>query len=185
MELLIVDDEDKILELLAHALSSKNITVTTADSARAAMGLLEKRRFDIVLTDIEMETSSAGIDLARKVRKKFPQTDVLIMTDPTTEDVPINALKLGVYDFVVKPIDLFMAKLALRRCLERRNLHARIELCVRAVSSSAEALSRISTRMAGRSGEDSETAEIKAAVNKVQLGLEKLRALGSPLKLEI
>lgn len=184
MELLIADDEEKILELLRQALSGSHVTVTTADSARAAAGLLEKRRFDILLTDVEMESAAAGIDLARKTRKKHPQTDILIMTEHTTVDTTINALKIGAYDFIVKPLDLFLVKFSLRRCMERRNLHARIELCVRTALSSAEALLKISSRMASR-GEDAESVFCKTALDDVQKSLDVLKALGAPPKLEI
>lgn len=178
MELLIVDDEENILELLRRALGGKRVNVTTAETAREALGLLEKRSFDVLLTDISLESSSAGITLAKTVRKKYPKTDILLMSGYNNIDNTINTLRLGAYDFILKPLDLYLVKFALQRCLERRNLHARIEMCVRTSSTAAAALRELSSRL--------ERGDVWAtALDEIAHNLEALKALDAPPKLEL
>ena len=177
MELLIADDEENILELLRRALGGAHVAVTTAETAKEAAALLEKKRFDILLTDICMETPTAGIELARTVRKKFPKTDVLVMTGFGNIDHTINTLKLGAFDFILKPLDLYLVKFAIQRCQERRNLHHRIEMCVRASSTAAASLRALTERL-------EDQVYCRAVLEETAHNLEALKALDSPPKLE-
>lgn len=190
MELLIADDEPSILELLRRALSGKNIHVTGVETGEEAWELIETRRFDILLTDIHMESHSAGLDLARKVRQKHPETDVLVMTSYSLIDNTINTLKLGAYDFIMKPLDLFLVKFSILRCMERRNLHARIKMCVKTAVSGAAALGELAGRLEGLKAGAGEPAAAglgacSAAVEEIRRTLEALKALDAPPKLEV
>ncbi|MFH1726077.1 MAG: response regulator [Elusimicrobiota bacterium] len=125
-EILVVDDEVSILELFHRGIAGKDFKVTTVLSGEEADAILRKKRFDIVVTDVQMDPPN-GLQLAKTIRERWPRTDVIIVTGYPSMDTTINALKYGAYDFIVKPLDLFLMKTALKRCVEHRTMHARLE----------------------------------------------------------
>ena len=86
--LLLVDDEDAILRLLTAILEVRDIAVTTASSAREAVALLGAKEFEVVLTDLRMETALAGYDVARAASQLTPRPLILLLTasSPAAKD---------------------------------------------------------------------------------------------------
>ena len=130
MEILVLDDEAQILELCRRGIEGGAFKVTTAASAKEALAYLSLNRFDILLTDIHMEPPG-GLELTQTVHDHYPDMDVIIMTGYPTMDTVIKAIKLGAYDYLTKPLDLILIKAAIKRCLEKRSLHAKISLVER------------------------------------------------------
>lgn len=77
---LIVDDEDAILTMLKLVLESAAFQVETAHSAAQAQSCLQKGAFDVVLTDMRMETATAGYDVVRAARQLRPRPAIVILT---------------------------------------------------------------------------------------------------------
>lgn len=146
MDLLVVDDEPQVLELCRRGLAGTELTIISAGSAREALQLLGQRRFDILLSDIHMG-APGGLELAKLALKRDPSLDVLIMTGYPSMDSVINALKLGVYDFIIKPLDLVLLKAAIRRCVERRMLHARLAEASSDANASVKILRELGERL--------------------------------------
>ena len=153
MEILIVDDDPTVLEFCRRGISGEEFEVSAAPSGEAAAKLLRSRKFDILLADIIMDPPD-GLALAEMVRKSHAGTDVILITGYPSGDSTINALKAGVYDYIVKPIDLLLLKAALRRCVERREIRGRLAEAGEAARSAARHLKKLSERLSKLRRED-------------------------------
>jgi two-component system response regulator HydG len=123
--ILIVDDEEGIRELCATALEDAGFAVESAPSAQAALGILETRHIDIVLTDLRM-SGMDGMELVRRIHESGQGTDVVLMTANATISTAVEAIKLGAYDYITKPFAIddliaLMERLAERRALLMEN----------------------------------------------------------------
>lgn len=102
---LIVDDEPDIRELVSLTLSRMSLDVDTAASLAEARRQLDRREYDLCLTDMQLGDGT-GIELVRHIQKRCPQTPVAIITAYGSMETAITALKEGAFDFVAKPVDL-------------------------------------------------------------------------------
>jgi two-component system, NtrC family, response regulator AtoC len=123
--LLITDDEAGIREFIADTLEEEGHTVTAAPDALTALHHLHTRSFDLLLTDLRMPGALDGMDLVRKARSEWPEMEVIVLTAHGTVDVAVEAMKLGAFDFLQKPIGSPVElRLLVGRALERRSLLA-------------------------------------------------------------
>jgi two-component system, NtrC family, response regulator AtoC len=123
--ILIVDDEEGIREFLAGALEDEGHQVTQAEDGLAALHQLHGRAFDLMLTDLRMPGALDGMDLVRKARAESPEMEVIVLTAYGTVDVAVEAMKLGAFDFLQKPLESpAELRLLVHRALERRSLLA-------------------------------------------------------------
>ena len=104
-KILVVDDSPQISKALSDMLSVSGYVVRTAPSAERALQIMETDTFNLVLTDLKM-TGMSGIDLARKVIELTPGVPVVILTGFGDMDNVINALRLGVADYLKKPFSM-------------------------------------------------------------------------------
>ena len=103
---LIVDDDPALLQALPQALQLRmaEVTVETADSAAAALDRIAARDYDAIVTDIKMPGMD-GLALLAEIRRRQPDTPILIITGHGEYDLSVRALRAGAYDFIQKPID--------------------------------------------------------------------------------
>jgi signal transduction histidine kinase/ActR/RegA family two-component response regulator len=101
-QVLIVDDEIDVLELCERILKVKGYRVTTAHNGYEAVDLAAQKPFDLLLTDIKMPGMS-GLDIARALKKSDPGVICIAMTGYGTIDMVLDALKLGIDEFILKP----------------------------------------------------------------------------------
>jgi DNA-binding response OmpR family regulator len=104
-KILVVDDSPQISKALSDLLMASGYSVRTAPSAERALQILESAAFDLIITDLKM-TGMTGIDLAKKVLEKTPGMPVVILTGFGDMDSVINALRLGVADYLKKPFSI-------------------------------------------------------------------------------
>ena len=102
--ILVVDDEPGIREFLADALATDNHDVAQAADGMEALRLVYDRAFDLMLTDLRMPGALTGIDLLRKLKSEQPDTEVIVMTAHGSVETAVEAMKLGAYDYLQKPI---------------------------------------------------------------------------------
>ena len=120
-EVLVVDDEAVVLTVLREALRRGGYRVTTAASAEEAMDLMQKRRFDLVLTDKNLPGAS-GLDVLRAARALTPSPAIVLITGYTSYDSAVEALDIGAHDYIEKPIrDVEDLRFRIRRALTRRD----------------------------------------------------------------
>lgn len=103
-KILIVDDDDGLLHFLNRFFTKQGHEVLTCSSGQAALELMAAEQFDLVLLDYKMPGLN-GLDTLREVRKSQVKTPVIIMTAYGTTDTAIGAMKLGAYDYLLKPFD--------------------------------------------------------------------------------
>ena len=102
---LIVDDEPDICELLELTLSRMNIQSVSAHTVSAAKILLERKSFNLCLTDMRLPDGN-GMDIIKFIQNHCPSLPVAMITAHGNMDTAIEALKNGAFDFLSKPIDL-------------------------------------------------------------------------------
>jgi NtrC-family two-component system response regulator AlgB len=118
---LIVDDERNIRTHLATYVRSLGHTAEVAASAEDAFALLAGRAFDLVLSDVRMPGMD-GLALLGEVRKRTPETLVVLMTAYATVPQAVEVMRAGAYDYLVKPFSLEQIGLLFTRVLEVREL---------------------------------------------------------------
>ncbi len=102
LNILLVDDDKLVNEFIGETLTGVNHRVTPAFSGEEARSILEQKNFDLVLTDIKMQRVS-GMDLLKLIRTTYPDTEVIMMTAYGTVQNAVEAMKLGAFDYLVKP----------------------------------------------------------------------------------
>lgn len=118
--LLIVDDEESVRNLFARSLRER-YSCETAANAQEALEWLKREPFALVITDIQMPGIS-GIELLRKISERYPYTAVIIVSGVDRTQRVIDAVRMGAYDYLLKPCDLDVLELCVDRALERRTL---------------------------------------------------------------
>ena len=111
MKILVVDDEKEACEALAEFLRSENYEVRTAQSGETALEKVEQDTPDLVLLDIRMPGMD-GLEILRRIKDKDESIGVIMTTAVKDRDAIKEALRLGINDYILKPIDLdYLGKL--------------------------------------------------------------------------
>ena len=118
--ILIVDDEVEITEILADLLSEE-YDCTRAGSAEEALSRLQDVEFQLVISDITMPGMS-GLDMIPHVKELSPDTVVVMISGMQTVESAIGALRLGAFDYLMKPFDLRQVEAVVKRALEHHDL---------------------------------------------------------------
>ncbi len=104
VKILVVDDEASLRVILSQVLSEDGHEVTEAASGEEALEAFKDGDYPLVITDIKM-TGMSGIDLLKKIKETRPDTQVIIITSHASIDSAITALRLGAYDYLIKPFE--------------------------------------------------------------------------------
>lgn len=102
---LVIDDEPDICELLTLTLGRMDIDTESATDVRSAKRLLSEQRFDLCLTDMRLPDGD-GLELVEWMQSNTPTVPVAVITAHGNVETAVQALKLGAFDFVSKPLDL-------------------------------------------------------------------------------
>jgi two-component system response regulator AtoC len=119
--ILIVDDEINIREALATILSDEGYEVSAAASAERAIVELGEDHFHVVISDMRME-GSTGMDLLSWIRENCPETEMILLTAYGSVEGAVEAMKLGAYDYLCKPVDRRRLALLIEKALEKQRL---------------------------------------------------------------
>jgi DNA-binding NtrC family response regulator len=117
-KILIVDDDDAIRDTLYELLSEQYVC-QTAETAEKAVARLEADIYDVVLTDISMPGLS-GLELLGHIRQKFSDTPVIIISGIGDQEHAQGLIKLGAFDFLLKPFKLEVVEKSVQRAVEYR-----------------------------------------------------------------
>ena len=119
--LLIADDDQWLLESMSEWLASEGYLVQTAQSIEQTMKVLTKEPFDLLLCDVRFEDGD-GIALLKKVRKRFPQLPVLMMTGYAGPDAARESIAAGAFELLTKPIIDDELHTAITRALQQKDI---------------------------------------------------------------
>jgi NtrC-family two-component system response regulator AlgB len=100
--ILVVDDEPQVQHILQSYLQLRGFTVMTASDPEAALSLMSKEHYHVVLADINLPRMN-GVQLLRKIKDQSPHVQVLMMTAYSTIEVAIECLEAGATDYFLKP----------------------------------------------------------------------------------
>ncbi|HYG10490.1 MAG TPA: ATP-binding protein [Pyrinomonadaceae bacterium] len=118
--ILIVDDEEMIRKLFACSLGQRYACATAA-STEEALAYLARESYALVISDMLMPGRS-GIELLREITTRFPETAVIMVSGIDRTQRALDAIRLGAYDYLIKPCDMDVLELSVERALERRSL---------------------------------------------------------------
>ena len=120
-QILFVDDDQQILEIVSAYLSRFGYHVDTINNGTTALEKIQQKDYAVVFTDLIMPEIS-GLDLLKSIKRSNPSTEVVIVTGYGTIESAIEALKLGGYDYLQKPINFERLKILIERIIEKRKL---------------------------------------------------------------
>jgi DNA-binding NarL/FixJ family response regulator len=116
--ILVAEDEDVLRRNLTFILNSSGYSAASARSSVEAIGLLKKKSFDVVITDLLMPGKGGG-ELIKYVSEHCPDTSVIVITAYPSADSAIDAVKKGVIDYFTKPFKTEDILKAIEKSLER------------------------------------------------------------------
>ncbi|MEC4678567.1 MAG: response regulator [Nitrospirota bacterium] len=120
--ILVVDDEMSIRGILNELFTALNYDVVEAPSVEVALVKMELIQFELVISDIRMAGQS-GIELLKKIKETNPETEVIIMTSHSSLESSLEAIRLGAYDYLLKPFEeLEYVEIVVSRALAHRRL---------------------------------------------------------------
>jgi len=99
--ILLVDDHREFLDSLAGSLEGLGVEIDCAQSARAALQLIDENEYAVVVTDLCMP-GMGGIELLRAIKERTPETEVIILTGYPDVESAMQAVRLGAHDYLVK-----------------------------------------------------------------------------------
>ncbi len=120
-KILVVDDEPNVLLTMAAILRQEGYEVDEAEGGALALAALERTTYDLVLTDLNMPVVD-GMAVLEAVQKHAPATVTVVITGYASVHTALRALKLGAYEYLLKPTEIEDLKQAVRRSLERKHL---------------------------------------------------------------
>ncbi len=104
IKVLLVDDEEQFVDVLSQRLIARDFDVVTALSGDEALSILDNADIDVVVLDVMMPGRD-GISTLTEIRRIRPLAEVIMLTGNTTVETAINGMKLGAYDYLLKPTD--------------------------------------------------------------------------------
>jgi response regulator RpfG family c-di-GMP phosphodiesterase len=119
--ILVVDDEPMIREILKETLVQEGHRVSEAENGEVACQRIDQESYDLVLTDVKMPVMD-GFTLMKNLGALTDELPVIVITSFSDIDVAVDAIRLGAYDYIVKPFNISQVAISVRRALERRRL---------------------------------------------------------------
>jgi len=120
-KILVVDDDLLLRDFLSETLNRSGYQVNLASTGEEALENIRKEDYDIILSDVRMPNMD-GMELLKTTRNFLPDAKVVMMTAYGTVQNAVEAMKLGAYDYVMKPFSIDEIELVLKRALEHKQL---------------------------------------------------------------
>lgn len=121
LDILVVDDDERLRVAAGKVLSGGGYHVECVGSAREAIQALRRRQAAVVLSDLRLQESD-GIALLKQIRESWPEIEVVVLTGHGSVQNAVEAMKLGAYDFIEKPFDSDRLLKIAARALEKQRL---------------------------------------------------------------
>ena len=120
-KILLVEDDEYVLGSIKILLNKEGYEVNTALNGLEALGLYRKDSYDLVIADLKMPQMD-GIELLKQLKLEFPDVSLIMMTAYGSIRTAVEAMKMGAYDYVAKPVSAEEIRLVIQRAFERQNL---------------------------------------------------------------
>ncbi|MFC1745287.1 sigma-54-dependent transcriptional regulator [Candidatus Riflebacteria bacterium] len=119
--ILIIEDNKGLLTVLEDTLKNQGMDVTTVQNGDQAIKMLEKGRFDVVISDMRLPQKS-GMEILEYVKQELPETPVVLMTAFAEVETAIKALKMGAEEYLIKPFSIHEFEIVVNKCLDLQRL---------------------------------------------------------------
>lgn len=119
--ILLVDDDPIVVDSLGEFLQLEGYEVDGASSVAQAVANLQRQDYQILITDVNMPKSD-GFELLRTIRERFPDVVTIVITGYGTIESAVEAIKMGAYDYLTKPIDDDEIRLVVERAVQQQSL---------------------------------------------------------------
>ena len=137
--IMVVEDDQALNKLICRVLVKNNYEVVPAFDGEEALSLLDQNYIDLIITDLMMPKVD-GYDLTKELRESGYQLPILVVTAKDTFPDKLKGFKLGIDDYMVKPIDLSELLMRVRALLRRANIEASRRLAVGGLVLDADAM---------------------------------------------
>lgn len=119
--ILIIEDKESMAQMLKQALELEGYEVIIARDGVEGIKRIKDSRIDVVLTDLKLPKKD-GLEVLKASREENPLVPVIVMTAYATIEHAVNAMKLGAYDFITKPLDIDHLSLIIKRSINNQRL---------------------------------------------------------------
>lgn len=136
-KVMLVDDEVPFVETMTKRLTKRDLEVKTAFSGKEALEALSKdQAIEVVILDVKMPGMD-GIDTLREIKRMFPLVEVVMLTGHATVESAIEGMKLGAFDYLMKPCDMeiLMGKVQEAAAKKRQHEHKIVEARLKEITS--------------------------------------------------
>ncbi len=118
--ILVVDDDAETCRFMRELLQEEGREVLVAETPEAALAALARAPFDLVVSDLNLNAGSNGLDLLRAFKSRDPDVEVVLISAFGSLETALEAVQAGAFDFVSKPVDIGQVKDVVTRALARR-----------------------------------------------------------------
>jgi len=123
LKVLVVDDEEDFLDTLVTRLQKRTIGAVGARSGEEALAIMEKKLFDVVLLDVKMPGGMDGIETLRRMKQIQPLVEVILLTGHASVETSIEGMKLGAFDYLLKPVKLEEILTKMAQAFDKKDVH--------------------------------------------------------------
>ena len=134
-KLLVIDDDNFILNFFKRLFKGTNYNVHYYKKSVEAIQDIGRENFDCIITDLKID-NYGGFDILKYAKDKDPLTEVIVITGYGTIESAVQAMQLGAYDYLTKPLDVDKTRITIERAIERRNLRNTISVLKKKVDKS-------------------------------------------------
>ncbi len=122
LKVLVVDDEPDFLETVVKRLKKREIEVTGVGSGEEALSVIAKETFDVAVLDMRMPGMD-GLETLKEMKKRNSLTEVIILTGHASVESGVQGMRLGAFDYIIKPADFEELFEKINQAGERKMLH--------------------------------------------------------------
>ena len=119
---LLVDDEPDFVEMLSLRLNEVGEKITAAYSGKECLKILGNTEIDVVILDIKMPGMD-GMETLKEIKKKFPLVEVIMLTGHGSAETAVEGMKLGAFDYLMKPISIDDLLYKVQDAYKKKSLH--------------------------------------------------------------
>jgi signal transduction histidine kinase len=118
IKILVVEDEEIIRLMFKQSFANWGFKVSTAENGKDALEKCQHEFFNVVVTDLNMPVMD-GMELLKRLKSKWPHQEVIVITGYATIESAIEAMKLGAYDFILKPVNFDHVQFTINKCFTK------------------------------------------------------------------
>jgi len=104
-DVLFVDDEVDFLHTVVKRIQKRNVNAVGAKNGEEALALLKQSPVDVVVLDVKMPGMD-GIEVLKEIKRKYPLTEVIMLTGHASLEVAIQGMEIGAFDYLMKPVEI-------------------------------------------------------------------------------